>query len=154
MADIGEKIAGGAARFLSGFGSNFTSRLENPGGLMGSTGKVAGFTVKGAARGAYDLAMSAPTIAKNADRMFLNKADRSFSNILGRTPKPWLMGALAVGTFMATANYGEQIYARSQSMNQGGAARQQSLGYDGIQPLADDLNSTGIVQALHKNRHG
>lgn len=123
--------------------------------------------------GTKDLPGTISHYLRGADRVMFTKTRHDLSNILGRRPKPWLAGSLAFAALVSGWDAGEDMVENMNIQPQ----QEPSIGllgetpvpefiapvspnlpnsmtFDGIPNMASDLNSTGIVQALHKNRHG
>jgi hypothetical protein len=131
-------------------------------GLGKAVGKAAWGTMKFAGRlgeeTVYQTAKRVPGAVNGSlhylsgiDKTFFNRGEMSLSNILGRTPKPWLMGSLAFGAIVAGSGAGEDMYQQAVS---GPETQIPSMEYEGQSNTPIDMNTMGLVQALHKNRHG
>jgi hypothetical protein len=122
------------------------------------------------ARGTKDLIGSSIHYLRGADRTFFNKTEHSLSNIFGRQPKPWFLGSLALvaiggGTAIGTNMY-DSSHAEPQMSSTGGTGtipeqtlpvrpgQINALSGDGSYNIPEDYGTTGLVQAMHKNRHG
>lgn len=104
--------------------------------------------------GHKDVTGSIAMYLSGADRAFLNKTNHSLSNIFGRQPKPWVMGSLAFGALAGGTSMGQQMYQAAVAEPQPIGNQAPALMYDAIPNVPDDMNTMGLVQALHKNRHG
>lgn len=126
-------------------------------------------------QGTKDLPGTVSHYLRGADRVMFNRTSHDMSNILGRKPKPWMAGSLAFAALISGWSMGDEIVngMRVQPQEEGNTGilgdetapvptfttplapnLPSSMTFDGMQNMASDLNSTGIVQALHKNRHG
>lgn len=123
--------------------------------------------------GTKDVLGSIGHYLRGADRTFFNKTEHSLNNIFGRKPKPWLMGALAFAALGIGTKTGENLYdntlAEPQDLGPApmveGKIRPDyvlnpvsgqinALSSDASYNIPEDYGTTGLVQALHKNRHG